>query len=72
MYDWLDMSKNLILVAGLIVLLCGGATAQRAKTDPLKVGENAPDFSLTSDAGKTVTLSAIKGPVVIVFYRAYW
>ena len=66
------MRKNLIFAAGLILLLCAGAIAQRSKTDPLKVGENAPDFSLTSDAGKTVTLSAIKGPVVIVFYRAYW
>jgi cytochrome oxidase Cu insertion factor (SCO1/SenC/PrrC family) len=66
------MRKNLILAAGLILLLFGAAIAQRAKTDPLKVGENAPDFSLTDDSGKTVALSAIKGPVVIVFYRAYW
>jgi cytochrome oxidase Cu insertion factor (SCO1/SenC/PrrC family) len=66
------MRKNLILAVGLILLLCGAAVAQRAKTDPLKVGEAAPDFSLTSDAGKTVALSSIKGPVVVVFYRAYW
>lgn len=66
------MRKNLILAVSLVVLLCGAAIAQRAKTDPLKVGETAPDFSLTSDAGNTVALSAIKGPVVIVFYRAYW
>jgi len=66
------MRKNLILAFGLTLLLFGGAIAQRAKTDALKVGETAPDFSLISDAGKTVALSAIKGPVVIVFYRAYW
>ena len=66
------MRKNLILAASLVLLLSGGAFAQRAKTDPLKVGENAPDFSLTDDNGKTVRLSSIKGPVVLVFYRAYW
>ena len=66
------MKKNLILAVGLVLLFCGGVIAQRAKTDPLAVGETAPDFSLVSDAGKTVKLSAIKGPVVVVFYRAYW
>ena len=32
-------------------------------------GEPAPDFSLTSDAGETVTLSSLRGkPVVLYFY----
>ena len=66
------MRKNLILALGLTLLLCAGLFAQRAKTDALKVGETAPDFSLVSDAGKPVSLSKIKGPVVVVFYRAYW
>lgn len=34
-----------------------------------KVGEMAPDFTLTSDAGETVKLSALRGgPVVLYFY----
>lgn len=66
------MSKNVLNAALLVCLLSFVGHAQRAKTHALKVGETAPDFSLTSDSGKPVTLSAINGPVVIVFYRAYW
>lgn len=56
----------------LLCLLSIAAIAQRDKTDALKVGETAPEFSLVSDSGKTVSLSSLKGPVMIVFYRAYW
>lgn len=45
---------------------------QRSKTEPLKVGEVAPDFSLIDQNGKKVTLSEAKNPVVLVFYRGYW
>jgi len=32
-------------------------------------GKQAPDFTLTSDAGETVTLSQFRGhPVVLYFY----
>jgi thioredoxin-dependent peroxiredoxin len=38
-------------------------------SDPLPVGTPAPDFSLTDDEGRTVTLSALRGKsVVLVFY----
>ena len=47
-------------------------TQARDKTEPLKVGETAPDFSLTDQNGKKVTLSNAKNPVVLVFYRGYW
>ena len=66
------MSKNLISAAFLVCLLSFVGNGQRANTDALKVGETAPDFSLVSEGGKNVTLSTIKGPVVVVFYRAYW
>ena len=56
----------------LLCLLSIAAFAQRDKTDALKVGETAPDFSLVGDSGKTVSLSSIQGSLVIVFYRAYW
>lgn len=73
------MKKNLIFTALIVCLLSIAACAQdnmmmseRSKTDALKVGDKAPNFSLMDDSGKTVELSAIKGPVVVLFYRAYW
>lgn len=38
-------------------------------SDPLPVGTPAPDFSLSDEAGRVVTLSALRGnSVVLVFY----
>ncbi|MCJ7630163.1 MAG: redoxin domain-containing protein [Longimicrobiales bacterium] len=38
------------------------------------VGAMAPDFSLRTTAGETLTLSAFRGAknVVLVFYRGHW
>ena len=40
----------------------------------VQVGQTAPDFSLASLAGPTVTLSSFRGSknVVLVFYRGHW
>jgi peroxiredoxin (alkyl hydroperoxide reductase subunit C) len=40
----------------------------------VRVGDAAPDFSLVSLAGPTVTLSSYRGAqnVVLVFYRGHW
>jgi cytochrome oxidase Cu insertion factor (SCO1/SenC/PrrC family) len=48
-------------------------TATTAK-EPVKVGEMAPDFTLASHDGRTISLSASRGkrPVILVFYRGYW
>ena len=38
-------------------------------SDPLPVGTHAPDFSLPDDSGRLVTLSALRGKIVVlVFY----
>jgi peroxiredoxin Q/BCP len=38
-------------------------------SDPLPTGTLAPDFSLSDEAGQTVTLSKLRGKrVVLVFY----
>ncbi len=40
----------------------------------IKVGDEAPDFTLEDQDGKPVTLSSYHGKksVVLVFYRGYW
>jgi len=39
----------------------------------LKIGQEAPDFTLPSHLGKDVTLSDLRGhSVVIVFYPLAW
>lgn len=40
----------------------------------LKVGDEAPDFTLEDQDTKPVTLSSYRGKktVVLVFYRGYW
>jgi cytochrome oxidase Cu insertion factor (SCO1/SenC/PrrC family) len=40
----------------------------------LRVGEPAPDFTLSDARGRPVTLADYRGrkPVVLVFYRGYW
>ena len=44
----------------------------RSKTEPITVGEIAPDFSLADQDGTSVSLSAAGKPVLLVFYRGYW
>ncbi|MBL8204220.1 MAG: redoxin domain-containing protein [Blastocatellia bacterium] len=40
----------------------------------VNVGDEAPDFTLEKEAGKTITLSQYRGQktVVLVFYRGHW
>jgi peroxiredoxin len=44
------------------------------RSEPVRVGEEAPDFTLEDMQGNQVALSAAKGkaPTVLVFYRGYW
>jgi hypothetical protein len=62
------------------LLLVGGSwfnfVAARVPPAPtaLRVGERAPDFTLTDAGGRPVSLADYRGkkPVVLVFYRGYW
>jgi cytochrome oxidase Cu insertion factor (SCO1/SenC/PrrC family) len=68
------MKLKIILFFAFLLVLNFGVQAQNAKskTEPLKVGETAPDFTLNDQNGKSATLSKAKKPVVLVFYRGYW
>ena len=51
-----------------------GANLPPSDLNRIKVGEEAPDFTLEDMDGKPVTLSSYRGrkSVVLVFYRGYW
>jgi len=51
-----------------------GAGLPPADLNRIKVGEEAPDFTLEDKDGKPVMLSSYRGrkSVVLVFYRGYW
>jgi AhpC/TSA family protein len=40
----------------------------------LRLGEPAPEFTLTDSAGRPTSLADYRGkkPVIVVFYRGYW
>lgn len=42
------------------------------RDEPVKVGETAPDFSLTTTKDEKITLSEIKKFTMLVFYRGHW
>jgi hypothetical protein len=72
-YTWLGLGVTAILLVGSVFF---NFVAARVPTTPtaLKVGEPAPDFTLSDAAGRSVTLSDFRGkkPVVLVFYRGAW
>ena len=72
-FTWLGLGVTVILLVGSVFF---NFVAARVPTTPtaLKVGEPAPDFTLSDAAGRSVTLSDLRGkkPVVLVFYRGAW
>lgn len=68
------MRLNILLIICFIVCGATSGIGQSSGQTPLKVGDTAPDFTLTSHKGESVTLSEAvkKAPVVLVFYRGYW
>lgn len=64
---------NLYKVAALASVACAGLMAQQpGDPQPLKVGDVAPNFSLTGTMGGKITLADFKGknPVVVAFFPA--
>ncbi len=70
-------------IAALVLLVASITTAGTAhgnpndepkRTEPVSVGEEAPDFTLEDMQGNQVSLSATRGKMatVLVFYRGYW
>jgi len=68
------MKKVILFVAAIAVfaatVFSQAVAPPKAPTTHLKVGDAAPDFTLTDTAGKPVTLSDYRGKksVVLAFY----
>lgn len=64
------MSWRVALLASLFVATTWIASA---RSQPVGVGEKAPDFTLRDHNGKPLTLSDQRGKkVILVFYRGHW
>src|SRR3990172_7623150 len=61
--------KKILLVASLVLLMAGTSSAQFG-IGPR--GEVAPDFFLRDINGKIVTLTSLRGSVVIINFWATW
>ena len=70
---WAALALTSLLLVGGAWFNFVGARVPSAPT-ALRVGERAPDFTLTDASGRSVSLADYRGqkPVVLVFYRGYW
>ena len=70
------MKRLRSLVLGLFALCSMVGMAQEAEADDtgyiVKVGQVAPDFTVTLTDGRTVTLSDFRGRVVMLQFTASW
>jgi peroxiredoxin Q/BCP len=57
-----------IFVALILLLLAGGYTLLRGNSNPPAVGSPAPDFTLFSQDGQPVKLSALRGQWVVLYF----
>jgi len=64
----MSMIKPTVLAAAALTAALTVVAAEAPK-----VGQQAPEFTLVDQNGKSVSLSAARGQkVVLVFYRGYW
>ena len=57
-----------LVAAAVALLIVGKYTLLRAGSNPPAVGSPAPDFTLSSQEGKPVTLSSLRGQWVVLYF----
>jgi peroxiredoxin Q/BCP len=65
------MNKSMLVIASAaacLLLLAGGYSLLRGASNPPAVGTVAPDFTLRSQDGQAVTLSALRGQWVVLYF----
>ena len=66
---WLILLAFLALISLLCLISRGMGQVDRT---PLVMGSPAPDFTLTTFEGKDISLSSLKGKVVVLNFWASW
>ena len=63
-----------LMMASISCSIIQDASKLAARTTPVQVREQAPDFTLEDQSNRKVTLSSGfgKAPTVLVFYRGSW
>ena len=75
---WVMLALIVIIIAVIFLLpSCGnrsakGGASQSDSTTLVKVGDPAPDFSVTLFDGSHLTLSELRGKVVLLNFWATW
>ena len=73
---WLRGLVGVVLLLGMLAqaTFAHGLRDDAKRLEPVRNGEEAPDFTLEDVQGNPVTLSAARGKTatVVVFYRGYW
>ena len=59
-----------ILLVGFLVLL--GVSLSRAQSGPPDVGDKAPEFTLTTFDGQTISSADLAGKVILINFWASW
>lgn len=68
------MKVERILEAGIVVMLCAfvGVLYNSLHDNVVKAGDKAPEFSIRTDEGKTVTARDFGGKLLLVNFWATW
>ena len=64
--------KQVLVVLCLLALACSAASCKKTERSRVVEDGKAPDFTLTDINGKNITLSALRGKVVLVEFWATW
>ncbi len=67
-----SLLKDISIIVGVALVVLVVVYLQRGNFRKIKVGEEAPDFTLYSVDGRKVTLSSFRGRVVLLNFWATW